>query len=668
MPAATSGAIATTSAPAAVVKVVPSVFNGDVRSLPLSKPWYPGDPIITRPPRRMDPTTASARTLSSTGSSEPAQAIEDGTTRLPGDLPPDDIVPLAFSPPDLDIDGSGFTGVMPPDPAGDIGSQHYIQMVNDPGGSSVTIFDKSGVVQAGPFDLDSLWTGGGACANGLGDPIALYDAAADRWMLSEFASSGNHLCVYVSQTADPITGGWFNYDFATPDFPDYPKYAVWPDAYYVSTNESPDATYALERAAMLAGLPAAMLARTVPNLPGFGGFSPLIPSDLDGPTPPPAGSPNFFMRHRDDELHGPATPGSDRLEIWEYRVDWAATTATLTGPINVTVGEFDSTFCGGAFNCLPQPLVGQDIDALREPIMWRLQYRNFGAHESLVGNFVTDTDPAAGTANIHAGVRWFELRRTPPGVGAWTLFQEGTVAPDADNRWLGSIAMDGCGNIALGYSVASATTFPGINYTGRLVSDPPGTMPVGEATLIAGLGSQTAGPDPSRWGDYSAMVVDEADQCTFWFTSEYLPNVPSATNANWRTRIGSFRFPSCGLPPSPGDEVPNTSLFVRKNPLNDPTASSEIRLDWGAVTNASSYNVYRGDIDSLFVGRVYNHAASLATGAGYCDVVNSFFVDPDDQDDPTDFYYVVTAKSCMAEGTTGFDSFGVERPDGSGCP
>ena len=195
-------------------------------------------------------------------------------------------------------------------------------------------------------------------------------------------------------SSDPIAGGWFNYDFTTPNFPDYPKYAVWPDAYYVSSNEAgPSAAYALDRTNMLAGLAAAApVRRTAPDLAGFG-FQALIPSDLDGPAPP-AGSPNFFMRHRDDEVHnaGSNDPTQDFLEIWEFSVNFGTPAdSTFTQVANIPVAEFDSDLCGlVSFFCFPQPGTATTLDPLREVIMWRLQYRNFGTHETLVGNFVTD--------------------------------------------------------------------------------------------------------------------------------------------------------------------------------------------------------------------------------------------------------------------------------------
>ena len=228
----------------------------------------------------------------------------------------------AFGTPILNFNGQGFTGVNPPDTVGDVGPGHYVQMINGSGGALVRIYNKStGAPIGSQFSLDNL-APGGACASGIGDPIVLYDQAADRWLLSEFASSGNHLCVYISTSANP--GGSYNmYDFTTPNFPDYPKYGVWPDAYYVSTNESSPAVYAMERTKMLAGQSAQFVRRTASAMSGFG-FQALTPADLDGPTAPPAGSPGIFMRHRDTEVHGPAGyPNKDLLEIWTFTVNWS---------------------------------------------------------------------------------------------------------------------------------------------------------------------------------------------------------------------------------------------------------------------------------------------------------------------------------------------------------
>ncbi len=446
---------------------------------------------------------------------------------------PPPTTPEDFGTPILNYDGQGYTGVNPPDTVGDVGPTHFIQMINGSGGALVAIYDKAGNLVDGPFALDSLATGGD-CTSGIGDPIPLYDRLADRWLLSELTFS-NHLCVYISTTPDPM-GTYYFYDFNTPDFPDYPKYAVWPDAYYVSSNESSPAAYALDRDNMLLGMAATFQRFTVPPLPAFP-FNALTPGDIDSALASPAGAPNYFMRQRDTEAHGPVGfPDQDILELYEFHVDFDNPgNSTFTGPINIFVDEFDSDLCGFVnFFCIPQPDTGVTLDPLREVIMWRLQYRNFGAYETLVGNFVTDLD-----GFDHAGIRWFELRKS--GANPWALYQEGTYGPDSDHRWMGSISMDGSGNIALGYNVSSTSVHPSLRYVGRLYSDPLGTMPQGEYPLVDGTGSN----ESNRYGDYSAMSVDPSDDCTFWFTGEYNPA------STWATRIGVFKFDACtgGLGP-----------------------------------------------------------------------------------------------------------------------
>ncbi len=433
--------------------------------------------------------------------------------------------------------GQGYTSVTPPDTVGEVGMNEYIQMINHTSGSSVTIYNKdTGAVIAGPIILSSLGTGGN-CATGLGDPIVLYDELADRWMLSEFSSSGNQLCVYISTTPDP-TGTYYRYAFTATSFPDYPKYAVWPDAYYVTSNESSPTIYALDRTNMIIGGTARPYVRfTAPDLSAFG-FQTLTPADFDGNTAPPAGSPGIIMRHRDTEAHGPAgSPTTDLLEIWAFHVDWnVPANSTFTQLPNIVTSEFTSELNGyTAFSCFPQQGSGTELDPLREVIMWRLQYRNFGTYETLVGNFVTDVNDY----NDHGGIRWFELRKT--GAGAWSLYQEGTYAPDIHSRWMGGSAMDGSGNIAVGYNVSSTTMYPSLRYIGRLRTDPLGTMPYDEMALIAG----SAANGSNRYGDYSAMSVDPEDDCTFWFTGEY------NAGSSWSTRIGAFKFNSCtgGLGP-----------------------------------------------------------------------------------------------------------------------
>ncbi len=497
--------------------VVPQVIAVDLRDLPAAPQWQPGDPIREVPRRGSD-------------------APDDFTPEPP--TGPDPLLAAQVAAPQgagleelLNFAGQGFNGVQPPDTVGDVGPGLFIQMINCGSGSCLVIYDTAdGSVVAGPITLDTLGTGG-SCASGLGDPIVLYDPLADRWLLSEFAAAGSHLCVYVSATSDPVAGGWCRYDFTTPQFPDYPKYAVWSDAYYVTTNESMRAVYALDRENMVAcGVARPFQRFTVPDL-SFG-FNALTPADLDGAEPPPAGAPGIIMGHRDTEAHGPGGfPDEDRMEQFFFDVDFdIPANSTFIQQPDVVTAEFDSELCGlFSFNCFPQPS-GPTLDPLREVIMHRLAYRNFGTHETLVGNFVTDVDDTD-----HGGKRWFELRRTGADGGAWTVFQEGTFAPDLHNRWMGATSMDGDGNIALAYNIVSTSLHSGLRYTGRLASDPPGTMTAPETVLAAGAGSNTS----NRYGDYSAMGVDPVDDCTFWFTGEYNPA------AMWATRIGALRFTSC---------------------------------------------------------------------------------------------------------------------------
>jgi hypothetical protein len=443
--------------------------------------------------------------------------------------------------------------LLPPDTVGDVGPNHYIQLVNN----VFSIFDKQGNLLAGPSPINSLWTGfGGPCeTKNSGDPIVQYDHLADRWIISQFTLPGaNHQCFAVSRTGDPITGGWFLYDFTLPAGNDYPKISVWPDAYYMSSQRGfPGGgldVYAFDRNNMLVGNAASFIRFFVPA-PSLV----LLPSDLDGPVPP-SGTPNFFTRQVDGDIWG----GVDRVEIFAFTANWASpASSSFTALPSMATVPFDSQLCSGGLmdRCIPQPGTAQTLETLAVWPMYRLQYRNFGTHETLVFNHTVDAD---GTG--HAGIRWYELRRPP--AGTWSIFQQGTFAPDqgapglADDvhRWMGSIAMDGLGNIALCYSVASATVFPSLRFTGRLANDPLGVMTLPEVTIVAGGGSQTH--SSGRWGDYSTLSLDPVDGCKFWFTSEYYP-VTSV--AGWRTRIASFTLDT--QPPAihcPNGVVQNTTL------------------------------------------------------------------------------------------------------------
>jgi hypothetical protein len=433
--------------------------------------------------------------------------------------------------------------VSPPDPVGDVGPNHYVEMVN----LSFAIYNKFGTRLFGPADLGTLWQGFSIphCSDSAGDPVVLYDQFADRWILTQFTALGPNYwnCIAVSQTPDPL-GAYFRYAVPTGlNFPDYPKYGVWPDGLYISTREfAPDdsfagnGAYVVNKDQLYAGDPNAQVVSfllppgNTPHLQGDG----LLPTDLDGDTPPPTGSPNYFVGSMDDG--GPYGAPFDALNVFEFHVDWATpanSTFTFTG--SLPVAPFDSIFPCDRTNsraCIPQPETNNKIDVLsyRQRPIWRLAYRNFGTHQALVTNQSVEARPKI------AGTRWYELRNTGSG---WSVFQQGTYAPDDRvHRWMGSVAMDENGNMALGYSVSSNQVFPGVRFTGRLASAPLGTMQA-EATMIAGTGSQLVS---NRWGDYTSMNVDPVDDCTFWYVNQYYRN---SSNNGWQTRIGSFAFPGC---------------------------------------------------------------------------------------------------------------------------
>lgn len=382
------------------------------------------------------------------------------------------------------------------------------------------------------------------------------------------------------------------YDFVMTNnkFNDYPKFGVWTDAYYMSDNQFNAAgtaflgagAFAFDRTKMLAGDPTAGFVYF--DLASNGGG--LLPSDLDGPAPP-VGTPNYFAQFTAGEF---GDPQGDALRIFEFRADFvtpANSTFTERADSPITTAAFDPLIaCGiSGLDCIPQPAPAGSsakLDAIADRLMHRLQYRNFGTHESLVTNHTVDVG-----AN-HAGVRYYEVQRTLPD-GAWSINEQASFAPDADHRWMGSAAMDKDGNLAVGYSVSSATTFPSIRYAGRLATDPPGGLLQGEAELQAGSGSQT--DTASRWGDYSMMAVDPVDDCTFWYTTEYYP---ASSARGWHTRIGSFKFSTCGSVATGAD------LGVTKSDAPDPAI----------VGNSLTYTL-----------TIQNAGPALATGVGVTDTL-----------------------------------------------
>ena len=472
-------------------------------------------------------------------------------SRHPSGLLPDSMVQATPAAPLMptpvqSVEGVGnVNAVLPPDTNGDVGPNHFVQWVN----LSFAVYSKGTpstppALLYGPAPANTLWSGfGGPCeTRNDGDPIVRYDHLADRWVMSQLAIPNSFFgllfgpfyeCIAVSATPDPL-GAYYRYQYSFTKLNDYPKMGVWSDGYYMTMNQysaislqwAGQGVVAFDRAKMLAGQPASAiyydLAPVDMNLAG------MLPADLDGPQPP-AGSPAYFVQ-ADDDAWGAAP---DQLQIWKFHTDWISPAqSSFTRVAALPTAPFDSDLCGYARNCIPQPGTTAKVDAISDRLMYRLQYRNFGTHETLVVNETVDAD-----GTDHAGIRWYEIRN--PGT-APVIYQQGTYAPDSDHRWLGSAAMDSAGNIALGFSVSGAATFPSIRYTGRLATDPLNVMTLGEADLMVGTGSQlhTSG----RWGDYSSLVVDPVDDCTFWYTQEYYA---VTSELGWQTRIGSFSLPNC---------------------------------------------------------------------------------------------------------------------------
>lgn len=446
----------------------------------------------------------------------------------------------------------------PPDTVGDIGRRHFVQMVN---ATQFRIWNKAGVALTGAIEFGSLWPAGEICNSSTGDPIVVYDHLADRWLLSQFAFP-NHMCVAISRTSNPAAGTWYLYTFDTLAFPDYPKFGVWPNGYFMSTYEGATlGIYVFDRTNMVLGFAAGFMKTTIPSLgaPGVRDTR-ILPADLDG-TPPPGGRPpGYFVRTVDDQ-QDTANP-TDRVEVFEALPDWVNLTLAFTLVNTLAPAPFQTMLCdrnGGGFrDCIPQPAAGVNtVDALSNRPMMQLKYRNFGSFETLVFNQTIDVSGSIPfslgfvPAGEVAGIRWYQLRRSG---GAWSIYQQGTYAPqplgattDAQllHRWMGSAAIDRRGNIALGYSITNSDVavpvFPGIRYTGRLYNDPLDLLPQGERVIRNGANAQTQGTG-ARWGDYSALSVDPVDNCTFWYTTHL---AGQGGNGPRPTRIASFRFLNC---------------------------------------------------------------------------------------------------------------------------
>jgi hypothetical protein len=488
-------------------------------------------------------------------------------------------------------------GYIPPDTEGDVGPNHYVQWVN----VTLGVFSKSGEILLPPVPGNTIWQGmNGPCDScNDGDPVVLYDRYADRWVISQFVlpniytTGGGPFYQYVavSTTPDPL-GSWYRYWFKWSDtlMNDYPKIGVWPDGYYITYNQF-DTTgtggYAgagvivLNRTSLLSGASEGQvdairwdLGQVDPNY-----FS-LLPAHVQGSQQPVAGAPCPLM-----ELE------ADGLSLWNVHVDWthpSASTIGLDGQPNqiIPVSPFDYDMCGGDRFCVRQKATSSRLDAISNRLMYRLHYRRFPTYDALVVNHTVDVD-----GTDHGGVRWYEFRDSGSG---WEVFQEGTYAPDANTRWMGSANMDRKGNLAIAYSVSGPNTFPSIRYAGHATSDPLGAMGQAETSLMAGGGSQLW--EGSRWGDYSTLSVDPTDDCTFWYTTEYYN---TSSLGNWTTRIGSFKFPGCNrlsidslqVAPTSG-QVPFTVAFVATGTGEGTLSYAWDFGDGGTATGSTVTHIY----------------------------------------------------------------------------
>jgi len=424
----------------------------------------------------------------------------------------------------------------PPDTNAAIGDTQIVQWVNE----QYTVFDKkTGKPLTGIIDGNQFWSGiGGACgASNDGDIIIQWDKTAHKWIAAQnvLLTSGPPFfsCIAVSETND-ATGKFFQFAYQDSGDPDYPKYGIFRNGknngLFSSDNidgsSAHPCAYQLDK--LIKGDKAAL---RICFQTGVFDDS-LLPADQDSTIAPPKGEDEVYMGSIDN-----GNPNnSDKVYWYKFHVNFAnpgnSSFTGAGGTMPITVASFGLA-CGGYAACIPQKGIGNLLDSLGDRLMYRLAYRNLKTSTGLVETWVVTHSV---TASSSVGARWYEFRSAEKGTPA--LFQQGTFAPDSKFRWMGSIAMDKVGDIALGYSVSSSDIFPAIRFTGRVPSDPKGTMRK-EASIVEGKGSQVL--SSNRWGDYSSMAMDN-DGCTLMYTTEYYQITQAA---DWSTQVATLKFPSC---------------------------------------------------------------------------------------------------------------------------
>jgi uncharacterized repeat protein (TIGR01451 family) len=590
-------------------------FNGDLRSLPYIPPVKKEKPE-REPPRVVPVPYGQSGTTSTKNSAAASPAQEGSAPELSAPAP----APLSTF---IGLDFTNWGAGRPPDTVGDVGPTYFIQSVN----SSVGIYQKSDGVRVAAFTLDTLMSQGNfgnICdTENFGDPVILYDSFEDRWIISDFAFQLDAQqnvspqvalqCTAVSKTGDPVSGGWnFYYINTTGGLGDYPKFGVWPDGIYMSTNMYGYAAtagfnnarlYAFNKAQMYAGSPTVQTVQF--DLPSSE-FA-LLPSNARLQTgTPPAGSPNYLTE---------VWNFLNVVSVYKFHVDWnSISLSTLTGPFDSTSATWWAQFDRSGTGAFDEtaPTLSQANDTLYPRVMMQNQYSNIGGVESLWNSQTAGAgNPTTNVTSTQAAVRYYQLNVTGGTVAASTV-QNFTYSPDATiYRYMPSSAVDRAGNMAIGYSTSNAATHPGIKYAGRLSTDAVNTISQTEQTMFQGTGSQNTS---NRWGDYAAMTLDP-DGCTFWFTSEYY----AVTGGNWQTRIGSFKFAQC-TPVGGGGAVSGT---VTANPGGAPLQGATVTLGSRSTTTDASGNysfsvpagTYPG-MTAAFPGRTGASAASIPVTDG----------------------------------------------------
>jgi hypothetical protein len=506
----------------------------------------------------------------------------------------------------------------PPDPNGDVGRNYYIQGVN----TAYAIFSKSGGAPLAAFTENSLWSASGTnpCnGDSAGDPIVLYDPLADRWILTHFAFGfdgvGNpkspfYQCIAVSRTADPVAGGWYLYPIqmdtdAAGQPPagtlnDYSKFGIWTDCLYMAANGfmMPAGTFngslyaSFNKADLYAGAPLTWSMGFI-----FDASDPftMIPSNLRGTSAgalPPAGTPNYFVSE------------SQTGFAFEVRKFTAGPSCGAGGTLGSPTNVSQASYIAPGTDNVPQPATAIGLDNLGDRILQKVQYRKVGSAESLWVVHSVQTDVG------FIAPQWAQIDVTG-GTVATNPVQQQIFTPDHTLwRWMGSIAADNQGNVALGYSTSGGASpyFPSIRYVGRLAGDPPGNMSQTERQLVGGVGPQTnscGGGPCHRWGDYTAMTVDPTDDCTFWYTNQYYSSTANGAAGNWQTRIGSFKFPSCVA-------IPIQAVSIATQPANQTAcAASHASFSSAAAGNPAPSARWQVSTDN---GTTFNDIAGATTG------------------------------------------------------